>query len=159
VWTPTKFALDPPDERFLPDVHLAEMLTVGVHGGWGYSFIYDEGLPALWLDNARFSTLGCADSSLNMFGLLSGKSGYKDVFVVDGNSPDHYGWLQWYARYLMGRRNVGLDDPQIARWASLKARLQGIVLSSAGGDIRASWKERQALLENACDPFFDVRKS
>lgn len=41
---------------------------------------------------------------------------------LETSGPNSFGWLDWYTKYCNGERNPEIDDRQIKRWKSFKAR-------------------------------------
>jgi len=167
------------DPTFTPDLSPGEMLLLGVFEGRYLNDCITE-FPAEWfwggLHFGRLSPEGPDPTNCNLFGVKTRQplsvwrlNGWAPSAARRGRVDDHYygalgdpdrnpderGWFQWYCRYWMGRRILGLDDIQIRRWRSFRRH---------AGALRGgcpSWKrnktcrlrERQALLQWAYDPF------
>ena len=142
-----------PDPAFNPELSPRDMLEKGVFGGWYFQGDIDE-YPAKWFENARLSKNGF-DADLNCFKVASGQS--RAIWQQKGwiTPEDPLGWFQWYCRYTLGRRLVGVDDFQIGRWRAFGARHRPQVIKNCeAGDIWCRPRQRQALLQWAYDPLF-----
>jgi hypothetical protein len=94
------------------------------------------------------------DVSLNCFAIESGQS--RAIWQEKGwiTVDDPLGWFQWYCRYVMGRRLVGVDNLQIKRWRSFGPRHAAQIRKNCQpGDIFCRRRQRQGLLQWAYDPF------
>jgi len=99
-----------------------KMLQLGVFEGKYLNDCRDE-FPSSWFTHAKMVGVGeSPDISMNRYKVKARQSlqeWQRKGWIL---APDNRGWFQWYCRYYMGRRIPGLDDHQIARWKSFKAR-------------------------------------
>jgi hypothetical protein len=138
------------DPRFRPHFSPKQMLEMGVFEG-KYCNDCTEEFPADWYEQARISEK--ADPALNYFAIKSRQPLH--IWRQNGwiHEPDPRGWFQWYCRYYLGRRILGLDDIQIKRWRGF-ARHQGQIRANCEpGNIFCRRRQRQALLQWSYDPF------
>jgi hypothetical protein len=144
--------------EFQPNVSPSEMFKLGVFGGtyWRpiFSSVIGENLarqheefrPLGWWDGISAGALSSSkfDPTKNHFGVKAGSSldDWESKHWIVPQDP--YGWVQWYCRYVAGRRSPD-DQRQIQRWlnfAGPKGRFRRNVIKrmreahAAGGD----WK-------------------
>lgn len=151
--------------EFQPNVSPREMFKLGVFGGtyWRpiFSSIIGEELarqheefrPLGWWDGITEGSLSSPkfDPTKNYFGVKAGSS-LEDWESKHWIVPqDPYGWVQWYCRYVAGRRSPD-DQRQIKRWlnfAGPKGRFRRNVIKrmreahAAGGD----WKSVSPVIQ------------
>jgi hypothetical protein len=135
--------------HFKPDLTPKEMLALGVFGGKYMTDCKDE-FPSDWYENAKL----CHerhDPALNFFKVNASQP--LSVWRAKGwiYEEDPRGWFQWYCRYYMGRRIVGEDERQIARWSSMKRHIIQLKNNFKKGVFSCRPKQRQALLHWAYD--------
>lgn len=158
------------ESGFRPQVSPARMLRMGIFEGKYLNDCLME-LPREWYAGAlragRLSP-GGADPRLNAFGIrsrLSLRAWRRNGWLpqVRGD-PDVRGWLQWYCRYWLGRRDARVDARQIARWRAFRRHQAQILASyrrfSRGARPRTRAqkrahrpRQRQALLQWAYNPY------
>jgi hypothetical protein len=140
------------DPGFEPHLTPQEMLEHGVFGGWYFEGDHGE-YPKSWFEKAKLGDDNF-DVSLNCFAIESGQS--RAIWQEKGwiTVDDPLGWFQWYCRYVMGRRLVGVDNLQIKRWRSFGPRHAAQIRKNCQpGDIFCRRRQRQGLLQWAYDPF------
>lgn len=144
----------PEGENFSPDFrpHFspAEMLKMGVFEG-KYCNDCRKEFPLEWFTEARLSDR--PDEARNYFGVKSRQS----LAVWRGKGwiigPDPRGWFQWYCRYYLGRRLLGVDNKQIARWRSFARHQAQVRANCEPHDLSCRPRQRQALLQWSYDCF------
>lgn len=138
--------------NFCPDFTPAEMLALGVFGGWYFAGKHGE-YPSEWFEGAKLSSVGF-DPEVNCFGVSAGQP--RVIWQNKGwiTPEDPLGWFQWYCRYSLGRRLPGVDDFQIGRWRAFGPRhLAQIKRNCLPMDLNSRRRQRQALLQWGYDPF------
>ena len=137
-------------DDFKPDLSPQEMLSLGVFGGYYFGYIPRE-FPSEWFREARISTQGRPDHSLNFFSVLASQS--LSIWQKKGwiNPADPRGWFQWYCRYYLGRRIPKEDERQIQRWKSFQRHGVQVQKNCRPGDRNCRPRQRQALLHWAYD--------
>lgn len=137
------------DPEFLPELTPAEMLELGVFGGYYFHGHHDE-FPAAWFKKARLANAK-ADPTMNYFEVAASQP--LQVWQEKGwiYPDDPRGWFQWYCRYYMGRRIPEEDTRQIKRWKAMRRHIGQIKKACQPGDMTCHRKQRQALLHWAYD--------
>ena len=137
---------------FLPELTPKQMLEMGVFEGHYLNDCQNE-FPKDWFQNAKIDTVA-PNINCNLFKVKSRQS--LSVWQQKGwiIEPDPRGWFQWYCRYYMGRRIIGVDEIQIKRWRSFRRHKSQIEHNCNLLDIECRKKQRQALLQWAYDPIF-----
>ena len=135
--------------EFQPQLTPAQLLRLGVFCGKYMTDTRDE-FPETWFTDAKLSP-GRRDCSLNYFGVDASMP--LSVWQKKGwlHPDDPRGWFQWYCRYYMGRRMSEEDQRQIKRWKAMRRHLRQIQLHCEPGDFTCRRRQRQALLQRACD--------
>ncbi len=136
------------DPEFQPDLTPAQMLKLGIFGGW-YRDVDEKEFPKSWFRSVKFSKNG-KDPKLNYFKVLASQP--LKVWQEKGwiYEEDPRGWFQWYCRYYMGRRCPD-DQRQIKRWKAFKRHLSQLKGNCEPFDLSCRPKQRQALLHWAYD--------
>jgi hypothetical protein len=136
------------DSEFKPDLTPAQMLKLGIFGGW-YRDVDEKEFPKKWFKKVKFSQNG-KDPKLNYFKVQASQS--LRVWQEKGwiYEEDPRGWFQWYSRYYMGRR-CSDDARQIKRWKAFKRHLSQLKGNCEPMDFNCRPKQRQALLHWAYD--------
>ncbi len=137
------------DPEFAPQLTPAEMLRLGVFGGWYLNDCQSE-FPKEWFTSARLSDHG-PDPNFNYFEITASQP--LRVWQQKGwiYPDDPRGWFQWYARYYMGRRLPQEDARQIKRWKAMRRHVVQISQACHPGDMTCHRRQRQALLHWAYD--------
>jgi len=137
------------DPEFEPELTPRQMLAAGIFGG-KYMTDCRREFPQSWWRHAKLSPQG-HDKSLNCFGVSAGTplSTWKKKGWIHPDDPR--GWFQWYCRYYMGRRLPEEDRRQIMRWKAFKRHQAQVRRHCDPGDIFCRPRQRQALLQWACD--------
>lgn len=136
------------DPEFKPDLTPAQMLKLGIFGGW-YRDVDEKEFPKHWFKGVKFSKNG-KDPKLNYFKVKASQP--LKVWQEKGwiYHEDPRGWFQWYSRYYMGRR-CDDDKRQINRWKAFVRHVAQIKKNCHKGDLSCRVKQRQALLHWAYD--------
>lgn len=137
---------------FKPELSPKEMLEMGVFEGHYLNDCQDE-FPKDWFENAKLSP-NRADIECNLMKVKSRQSllvWRQKGWIIE---PDVRGWFQWYCRYYMGRRIIGVDEVQIKRWRAFKRHKAQIEYHCNLLDMECRKKQRQALLQWAYNPLF-----
>lgn len=136
---------------FEPELTPKQMLELGVFEGHYLNDCQNE-FPADWFCYANLS-YDKPDIICNCFKIKSrlSLSEWKNKgWILE---PDVRGWFQWYCRYYMGRRILGVDDIQIKRWKSFKRHKVQLEKNCMPFDENCRMRQRQALLQWAYNPF------
>lgn len=122
----TNLGADPPDLTPL------QALRLGIVDGCYFRDTVSE-FPRPWFSAGRFSALPGRDVSCNYFGVSSRQSlqVWRDKGWIIPNSPDVRGWLQFYFRYWLGRRD---RDPEAD---ALQLRRQRAIIRHRGAVVKA----------------------
>lgn len=138
------------DPDFRPELTPTEMLALGVFGGEYFEGEIDE-YPPDWFTDAKISTKGKQDKTLNYFGVLASQS--RKEWERKGwiHPSDPRGWFQWYCRYYLGRRMPEEDRRQIERWKKIVRHIAQIRYNCRPGDITCRPRQKQAVLHWAYD--------
>lgn len=138
------------DPRFEPELTPAEMMRLGVFGGF-YMEDCQKEFPKSWFRGVKFSKTGEADAKLNYFGINASQP--LEVWQKKGwiYKDDPRGWFQWYCRYYVGRRLPLEDDRQIKRWRAMRRHIGQIKKYCKPHDMLCHRRQRQALLHWAYD--------
>lgn len=138
------------DPRFRPELTPAQMMQLGVFGGY-YMKDCQKEFPKSWFRGVKFSKTGEADASLNYFGINASQP--LEVWQKKGwmYKDDPRGWFQWYCRYYLGRRLPIEDDRQIKRWRAMRRHIGQIKKYCKPHDMLCHRRQRQALLHWAYD--------
>ena len=114
------------DPRFRPELTPAEMLKLGVFGGWYLNSALKSGeYPENWSTNAKLSHYGTS-KDCNLYKVTAGQSlaVWRDKGWIDPRDPR--GFFEWYCRYYRGRRCNepwdNYDERQILRWVNFGTR-------------------------------------
>ncbi len=136
---------------FAPELSPKQMLELGVFEGHYLNDCQNE-FPSDWFDNAKLS-YNKPDISCNCFKVKSrlSLSDWQDKGWI--LAPDVRGWFQWYCRYYMGRRILGIDELQIKRWRAFKRHKIQLEKNCMPFDEDCRPRQRQALLQWAYNPF------
>jgi hypothetical protein len=137
-------------EGFDPCFTPKEMLSMGVFEGKYLNSCVKE-YPGDWFNGAILSDT--PDPSLNHFAVKSRQpltEWRKKGWIM---KDDPRGWFEWYCRYYLGRRHIGMDQKQIKRWRGFSRHAGQIRANCEPGDIWCRPRQRQALLQWAHDPF------
>lgn len=154
--------------EFQPNVHPKEMFAMGIfrHVGGYYRPIHSHvtgknyanewrEIPYFAKMNSRlFDDAGNAQPQLNYFGVASGTSleDWENKNWIVAQDP--YGWIQWYCRFVAGRRSPD-DERQIKRWiktggpnSRFRVRLLNMIVKNKThmDDVSVSPTIRQTLL-------------
>lgn len=137
-------------DDFKPELTPKQMLELGVFGGEYFEGEIDE-YPIDWFTNAKISTKGKRDASLNYFGVNASQS--RAIWERNGwiYPDDPRGWFQWYCRYYLGRRLPQEDRRQIDRWKKIVRHLAQIRYNCRPGDPTCRPRQKQAVLHWAYD--------
>lgn len=137
------------DPEFKPDLTPAEMLHLGVFGGFYFHGYHDE-FPKEWFEGTRLASVK-ADPKLNFFEVQASQplQVWRDKGWMYPDDPK--GWFQWYCRYYMGRRLPEEDARQIKRWKAIRRHVGQIRKACKPGDLTCRRRQRQALLHWAYD--------
>lgn len=140
------------DPEFTPDLSPAEMLRLGVFGGYYFVGGKPE-FPVRWFAKAKLNTKPKKEARYNFFGINASLP--RSVWLKKGwiHPDDPHGWFQWYCRYYWGRRHSD-DARQIKRWKQMRRHVGQIKKHCDRGDLTCREKQRQALLHWA----YDARK-
>ncbi|MBP3546622.1 MAG: hypothetical protein J6K16_05780 [Alphaproteobacteria bacterium] len=136
---------------FEPELTPKQMLELGVFEGHYLNDCKNE-FPSDWFDNAKLS-YNKPDIRCNHFQIksrLSLSDWQNKGWIL---APDVRGWFQWYCRYYMGRRILGIDELQIKRWRAFKRHKVQIEKNCMPFDEDCRPRQRQALLQWAYNPF------
>jgi hypothetical protein len=136
---------------FKPELTPKQMLALGVFGGRYMRDTRNE-FPEEWFDNAIFHPEGKSgnDKDLNYF-KVEASMPLKVWQAKEWIHPDDpRGWLQWYARYFMGRRHDD-DLRQIKRWKAFRRHCGAVKIHCLKGDLDCRRRQRQALFHWAYD--------
>jgi hypothetical protein len=138
------------DSRFVPELSPAEMMQLGVFGGYYMEDCQDE-FPKSWFRGVKFSETGQPKAALNYFGVNASQP--LEVWQKKGwiYKDDPRGWFQWYCRYYLGRRLPLEDDRQIKRWRAMRRHIGQIKKYCKPRDMFCHRRQRQALLHWAYD--------
>lgn len=144
---------------FKPKYSPQQMLRMGIMSG---KYCNDQifEFPREWyltgsgnFNKKKFSPEG-ADSKCNYFGVKSRQSlqewRRKGWIPVTKNDKDTRGWLEWYMRFWLGRRQPEVDAVQIKRWKAF-ARHSAQVKKNARKQLKKRIVQRQALLQWSWD--------
>ena len=142
-------------EDFKPELTPKQMLELGMMGGLYFNDVAKTNeYPKDWFSKAKLSGLGNGyNKELNYYGVKCGQS--LDQWKENGwiDDKDKRGWIEWYFRYYLGRRDEKLDDKQIKRWKNAERFIKSAKTShSKSGD----WS--LALLQSALHWGYDPRK-
>lgn len=142
---------------FKPELTPPEILKLGVAHGKKFNDCFRE-FPREWFLDALDA------DKLSVLRPLKKFNYYKvdeDVHVEDWRDEDHdslvdqndpRGWLQWYFRFYLGRRDPSVDKKQINRWIAFNKRHTQLIKSSCKEkDDRCKPKVKQAMLSWAID--------
>lgn len=157
-----------------PELTPLQALRLGIVDGCYFRDTYDE-FPRTWFDQGRFSTLPGRDVSCNYFGVSSRQSlqVWRDKGWIVPGGPDVRGWLQFYFRYWLGRRQEGdRDRVQLQRCRAIVRHKGAIVkacrhtkveryvpelgrsLLMCSDIMNCRPRQRQTLLNWCWNPFF-----
>ena len=137
------------DSDFKPFYSPHQMLKMGVFEGRYCNDCTSE-YPPEWFWEAKISQT--PDIRLNYFGIKSRQP--LSVWRKNGwiYGPDPRGWFQWYCRYYLGRRIIGIDHIQTKRWKAFARHAGQVRANCQPGDIFCRRRQRQALLQWSHDP-------
>lgn len=99
-----------------------QALVLGIVDGKYFRDTYTE-FPREWFQRGKFSELAGRDASVNYFAVSSRQSlqewQRKHWIPCAAGDPDVRGFLQWAARYWLGRRDDRVDTVQLARYRAI----------------------------------------
>ena len=143
---------------FKPELTPSEILNLGVFEGKKFNDCFRE-FPREWfLDAIEANKLSVLRpmKKVNYFKVPS-------VSMVDNwrdeehdslmDSVDPRGFLQWYARFYLGRRDPSVDRKQINRWIAFTKKFKKMIeISCKEKDDRCKTKVKQSMIGWAIDP-------
>ena len=135
---------------FKPDLSPIEMIRYGIMGGKYFSdvaldFEYPSEIRKLIFEKS----VGISSErrkSYNYFNIHASSSlkEWRDKGWIIGDDPR--GWIEWYLRTWMGRRDPEIDKQQIRRWKQMRRHLAQLKSACEPGDLECQPRRRQALL-------------
>ena len=147
---------------FSPNKTPVEIIKEGAFGGTYFRDVYSN-INKKWYKNSwkefihlknidpKFYASDYYDINVNKYGVKCGISlrFWENKCWI--NTIDPYGWLQWYFRYMLGKRSKD-DKRQVNRWKKIVRRFRGKLVkmikyaSSKCDDYSPSPKMKQILL-------------
>ena len=149
-------------KHFNPELTPQQMLRRGVFEGKYLNDCMFE-FPRQWYAAAlQRGKLSPAEPrpEINEFRIKSRKS--RPYWIAKGWIPitesdrDVRGWFQWYCRYWLGRRQLGVDEIQIRRWRAFRRHRAQLIRGCPRRrrrDPTCRPRQRQALLQWAYNPY------